>query len=240
MSKRPGHNLTLTEVHEKWPDLKDKAFHPVNPGSVEAIKRVNESPPPEPESQAQDEDPEMVDYATQAYDKLGPAERKYFDLRFEGYYQRVERDPDLLADINSLVFAEIDLLKFRELSQTRYLNQDFSKAKIYEDIIKSLEDRRRKLMDSLGLSKAEKTKNKTQIKSTVSALIAGFENEIELISPEQLEAAVMDEQKGLAVMHERVNRYIVANAPDIEASKEDADEPPLDFESVVRDADLPF
>lgn len=229
------HHMNKAAVIRTFPDKAEDLLD-LAPGW-----KLEDGVEPPPVGSGESEVDQEADVVTQSIEKLSPGEQIYFDERFEIIFQRVERDPDLLADVTSLIFCEIDIQKYRDLSRKRYENGDFAKVKIYEDLIKNNEDRRLKLMNSLGISRSKKLENKTLIKSSVSALISGFENEVELVSPEQLEAMVADEQKALAVMHERVNKHIVAGAAVIEpVSEAELNEPSLDFEAVVRDADLPF
>jgi DNA replication initiation complex subunit (GINS family) len=116
-------------------------------------------------------------------------------------------------------------------------------SKTIDALVRSLkytEERIRAQMKSLGIAREDKLKNRAQIKSTPFALIAGYMDELERMTPQQAMSLENEERKLYAIVKERINKFYVSLAPDIVAEEEDDDGSlsSLDVERIVADLDI--
>lgn len=197
-------------------------------------KRVEASKFAETDAQVDAADPLSVLVAANK-ELLKPHERKFYEEFFNMVLQAVDRDELQIPAISSLAFDIVLTKRLRERQFKGTGTEELEKS------IKTLEDRVAKQMNVLGISREAQLKNKVQLKSTPASLISGYLDEIERMSPEALDTLRVEEQRVLARMQPRVERLILANAPDLpkdEQDDESLDGPVLSFEEALRRANI--
>lgn len=181
---------------------------------------------------------------TENRDSLTDTECAFYDQFFEQIVQQTDRDETQMPQIASLAFDNIMVKRLR----TRLLNATKASAKIdaliatgeMEKVLKTTEERIQKTMTALGISRDAQLKRGAIIKSTPAALISGYLDEIERMSPEMLDALQLEEKRVYAVMGPRIDKFILSAAPEIEKEDEsdDASGTPLTLDQALEKAGI--
>lgn len=173
---------------------------------------------------------------------LTESERVFYDEYFETLLQTIDRDEVQLPAVSSLVFDVVYLKRLRkqQFDSTKGKSPEFGFLKDLENAVRLAEERIRKQMDALGLSREAQLKRNTQIKSTPSTLISGYLDEIERTSPESLRAMELEEKRVYGQSQARVARFLLANAVEQEASElhNVVSDDPLSLDDALRRADI--
>lgn len=167
---------------------------------------------------------------------LTPKERAFYEEFFQQVFQAVDRDEMQMPAISSLAF---DMILVKQLRSDQFKSKGTNKE--LEDAIKKAEERIITQMNALGISRAAQLKNKVQIKSSPASIISGYLDEIEHMSPEALDTLRVEEQRVLARMQPRIEKMILANAPDLQKDEQETDDgsdPVLTLEEALRRANI--
>lgn len=173
---------------------------------------------------------------------LSDPEREFYDNFTDEVFGQIDRDMVQFPIIMSLTLDMIQLKRYRsvQISQ-KGVSDDAKVIAAQSEAMKSCEDRIRKQMDSLGISRTAKLKNKAQIRSTPFSLISGYFDEMERMTPEQHQVLENEERKQLASMLPRIKKWYLDNAPDLEPLPEETEDgviQGLDFETILAAADI--
>jgi hypothetical protein len=147
-------------------------------------------------------------------------EKEFYEQFVEEVFQQTDRDEVQRPQIASLAFDQIILARLRG-KQLRRGTLDKDTAKAQEDAVKAAELRIRLTMESLGISREAQLKRGQSIKTTPASIISGYLDEIERMSPEQLDAFVREERRVEAKMVPRIAQYILKFAPDLDRYQEE-------------------
>src|SRR5271165_5624420 len=91
------HELDLGEMIENYPDLADMFYWGAKETKVDRTKSEFKLP--------------KGDFEEAVLSFLTQDERKYYEERFDFYFQSVDRDPGCIPDIRNLIIGEIHLQK---------------------------------------------------------------------------------------------------------------------------------
>lgn len=153
-------------------------------------------------------------------DDLTFEEQAFYDQFFETLLQQVDRDESQMPAISAFVFDIILVKRVRgRMLKGTKANSTWDTLLGVAELEKSLataETRITKQMDKLGLSREAQQKRGAIIKSTPSAIISSYMDEIERMTPEMLDALKLDEQRVYNTMLTRIEKYILSEAPDLE------------------------
>ena len=172
------------------------------------------------------------------YNNLTEAEQKFYDEYVEQLAQQVDREETQMPIISGLAF---NLIRRERLTKTALAGKGYPDKEI-ETAIKQIEERNEKAMKELAVSRSDALKRGAAIKSTPAMLISGYIDEIERMSPEMLDAMRLEESRVCAKMQERIERFLLSNAPDLpkedESDEQHSAEQPLSLEQVLARAGI--
>lgn len=167
--------------------------------------------------------------------ELNAKEIDEYQKIFDSVFQQVDRDEVQIPLISSLAFTIISASRIRvkTLSNAYRYNEDTEKA------LKSAEERISKLSTLLGIDRQTKQKYKVSIKSTPSAMISGYLDEIARMSTESLQTLKAEEDRILSEITARIAKHILSVAPDKKVDPTDDDESYVpDLDAILRSANI--
>jgi hypothetical protein len=180
---------------------------------------------------------------------LTDAENAFYINFVEQVFQSTDRDELHRPQISSLAFDMILLmrLRYKQLKSSepgrpgRPANNGKDQSAILETQVKTAEDRVRKQMDNLGISREKQLERGKILKSSPASILSGYLDEIEKMSPEQLDAWEREERALLNKMEPRIEKFILRFAPDIAKDIEDdigRDGLPLTLDAALKRAGI--
>lgn len=177
---------------------------------------------------------------------LSPSERTFYEDYSQEIFGQIDRDPAQWPVVMSLTLDVISLNRIR--AQMDKLNKASDKEKMPPLAVinalvvnqKNTAQRVQDAMESLGISREQKIKNRAQIKSTPFALISGYLDELERMTPQQAASLENEERKLDDVVKERKNKLYLSVAPDITETEEEEDAAlsSLDVDRIIADANI--
>jgi len=228
------HSSKMAEYKREFPK-NAQDFHLYRRGVLDQV------PAKKPSKKAVKVFPEGTTIEEELLDTLSASERIFYDQFSDEVFQQTDRDMVQTPIIMSLTFDMIQLKRYRATQISGQLHDDPKVVAALAEAMKNTEDRIRKQMDALGISRTAKLKNKAQIRSTPFCIISGYYDEMERMTPEQHQVLENEERKQLASMNERVQKWYLANAVDLEPLPEETEDgtlKSLDFAKILADANV--
>ena len=174
---------------------------------IQKFEQTKKEKPHRPELQKPDNDRTTSE---QILAHLSEAERLEYQAYYDQVFQQVDRDPTQSPIIESLA---LDIVSLKKLRLDQLSAKEFSKSR--SDEIKEVSGRINTYLGLLGISRDQKLKNKTQVKSSVGMLIGGYLDEIERKSKEELQTMDTEEKQALHAVSQRIADWILSPAPDL-------------------------
>ena len=216
--------------------------YPGTEGDFWCYRRVAVVPKPFTKKQkAPKEFPEGTTIEDELLETLSPGERVFYDQFSDEVFNQTDRDMVQSPIIMSLTFDMIQLKRYRATQISGQLHNDPKVVAALAEAMKNTEDRIRKQMDALGVSRTAKLKNKAQIRSTPFSLISGYYDEMERMTPEQHQVLENEERKQLTSMNERVQKWYIAIAVDLDPVPEETEDgtlKSLDYATILAEANV--
>lgn len=173
---------------------------------------------PKPDATPTSESKKSQTIEDELLQNLTSTEKKFYHDFSQEVFQQIDRDIVQWPMVMSLALDMVHLNRCRS-GQVGKKGEKLE-AKVVEALaadIKNTEARIRAQMDSLGISRAAKQKNKAQVKSTPFSLISGYFDELQRMTPEQHQVMENEERKQLReAMDARIAKLYLSVAPDIE------------------------
>lgn len=170
---------------------------------------------------------DSADVYEQMFAIFTPSERQHMLEYCEKIFQQVDRDQVLVPLVNALAIDDITLIKLTK----DYAEQVKRKGVNVEGLLKQIQDCKKRMldgMDSLGISRVAKMKNKAQIKSTPACIISAYTDEMERFTPEILAVWNREEQKVLDEIAARVKKNLLDKLPEAKVAPPVKEEAPPD------------
>lgn len=168
-------------------------------------------------------------------------ERDFFDQYVEDLYQKTDRDESQMPVIMSIAFDMIQVTRLRSTQLSfsgRTDTKDFADLDGLEKALKEAEGRIARGMKALGIDRESQLKRGQSIKSTPACMIAGYLSEVENMTPEVLEALMLEEKRVYANMMSRIEKYILSKVTEKreEEAKDVVSDRPLSLEEAFERA----
>lgn len=233
---------TAKKYRETWGD--EDFFHWINPPARQQASKIflqQNNPAKLPNRGRRDGVTAALDQLNTAIVKgFSREEGDFYESSVDHLSQSTERDETQSATISSLVMDQIVVKRLRSrimiATMPNASADDIIESAELEKTLKTTETRITTAMEKLGLTRDAQIKRGQVIKSTPASIISGYVDEIERMSPDMLDALELEEKRVWARTTPRIQKYILANAPDLEKKDidDDASGRSLSFEEVLQ------
>lgn len=179
------------------------------------------------------------------HQELSPEEQDYFTKFCAEMMQQIDRDATQITRLSALAFDTILLMRLQKQS---FINTKKAKIVLDKDlntVMKEVEARVDAKFKLLGIDRQSKINSKQQVKSTPSAIISAYMDEIQRQTPEVQETLLREEEKALAEVEVIIKKLYYPRAVKLVKEVEKEDESgqvrdSLDLDAAILRANIEF